>query len=89
MIEIIKDTLIDSIKLLPFLFITYILMEYIEHKMGKKSKEIIKNQTNMDHYLKHIRHISTMWIFGICNKLICSKSDNIRNIDSSIFVNFR
>ena len=35
MIEIIKDTLIDSIKLLPFLFITYILMEYIEHKMGK------------------------------------------------------
>ena len=42
MIEIIKDTLIDSIKLLPFLFITYILMEYIEHKMGKKSKEIIK-----------------------------------------------
>ena len=36
MIEIIKDTLIDSIKLLPFLFITYILMEYIEWEKNQK-----------------------------------------------------
>lgn len=42
MLDIIKDTIFDSIKLLPFLFITYLLMEYIEHKMGNKSKEIIK-----------------------------------------------
>ena len=42
MIEVIEDALIDSIKLLPFLFITYLIMEYIEHKMGEKSKETIK-----------------------------------------------
>ena len=42
MSEIIKDTLIDGIKLLPFLFITYLLMEYIEHKMKHKSRETIK-----------------------------------------------
>lgn len=42
MIEIIQETLIDSIKLLPFLFITYLIMEYIEHKMGEKSKEAIQ-----------------------------------------------
>lgn len=42
MLEIIKDTLIDAIKLLPFLFITYLIMEYIEHRMGEKSKNIIK-----------------------------------------------
>lgn len=42
MLEIIKDTIIDGIKLLPFLLITYIIMEYIEHKMGQKSKELIK-----------------------------------------------
>ena len=42
MLEIIKDTLIDAIKLLPFLFITYLIMEYIEHKMGEKSKNAIK-----------------------------------------------
>ena len=42
MLEIIEDTLIDAIKLLPFLFITYLIMEYIEHKMGEKSKNTIK-----------------------------------------------
>lgn len=42
MLEIIEDTLVDAIKLLPFLFITYLIMEYIEHKMGEKSKNTIK-----------------------------------------------
>ena len=42
MLEIIEETLIDAIKLLPFLFITYLLMEYIEHKMKHKSKETIQ-----------------------------------------------
>ena len=42
MIEIIEETLIDSIKLLPFLFITYLIMEYTEHKMGEKSKKTIQ-----------------------------------------------
>ena len=32
--DIILDTLIDGIKLLPFLFITYLAMEYVEHKTG-------------------------------------------------------
>lgn len=42
MLEIIKDALIDSIKLIPFLLITYIIMEYIEHKTKDKTKETIK-----------------------------------------------
>ena len=42
MIDILIDALIDSIKILPFLFITYVIMEYIEHKMSEKSKTTIK-----------------------------------------------
>lgn len=42
MFEVIEDALIDSVKLLPFLFITYLIMEYIEHKTSDKSKEAIK-----------------------------------------------
>lgn len=42
MLEVIEDALIDSVKLLPFLFITYLIMEYIEHKTSDKSKEVIK-----------------------------------------------
>jgi len=42
MIDIIKDTLIDGMRLLPFLFITYLIMEYLEHKTGEKTKNIIR-----------------------------------------------
>ena len=41
-LEILQDTAIDSIKLIPFLFVTYLIMEYIEHKTSKKKKEKIK-----------------------------------------------
>ncbi len=40
--EIILETLIDSIKLLPFLFITFLLIELFEHKLSKKSKNMIE-----------------------------------------------
>ncbi len=40
--DVILDTLIDTLKLIPFLLITYILMEFIEHKTSEKSKNAIK-----------------------------------------------
>lgn len=42
MLDVIKDTVIDSLKLLPFLFLTFLLMEYFEHKMQNKSKKIVE-----------------------------------------------
>ncbi len=40
--DVIIDTLIDNLKLLPFLFLTYLLMEYIEHKTGEKAEAAIR-----------------------------------------------
>lgn len=42
MLDVLMDTAIDGIKLLPFLLITYIIMEYIEHKTGEKAKKVIQ-----------------------------------------------
>ena len=42
-LDILLDTTIDSLKILPFLFLTYVIMEYIEHKMKDKTKKVIKN----------------------------------------------
>lgn len=39
--EVVLETIIDSLKLLPFLFITFIIIEIIEHKVNNK-KMIIK-----------------------------------------------
>ena len=40
--EILFDTLLDSVKILPFLFLTYLVMELLEHKTGGKSKDQIR-----------------------------------------------
>ena len=42
MLEILEHTILDSIKLIPFLFITYIIMELIEHYAGEKTENVIK-----------------------------------------------
>ena len=42
MLDVLQDTILDGLKLLPFLFITYLLMEFIEHKTSNKAKERIK-----------------------------------------------
>lgn len=39
--EIVLDTLLDALKLLPFLFVAFLIMEYIEHKFNEKSKNKI------------------------------------------------
>ena len=41
MLEIIIDTLLDTIKLLPFLFIAFLIIELIEHKLNNKNKKIL------------------------------------------------
>ena len=41
MLDIIVDTILDSLKILPFLFIAFYLMKYIEHKFSEKSKKIV------------------------------------------------
>lgn len=41
MFEIIEDTLIDGAKLIPFLFVTYLFMEILEHKMNSNVRNKI------------------------------------------------
>lgn len=42
MIEIVEDTLLDALKLFPFLFLAFLLLEYIEHKMNRKNQNLIQ-----------------------------------------------
>lgn len=41
------DAAIDSLKILPFLFVTYIVMEYVEHRMEETSKDAIRKSGKM------------------------------------------
>ena len=41
-IDVVMDALVDSLKILPFLFITYLLMEYLEHKTQEYTSAIVQ-----------------------------------------------
>ncbi len=39
--EALLDAVIDTVKLLPFLFLTYLLMEFLEHRTGERAERFI------------------------------------------------
>jgi hypothetical protein len=41
--EFIKEAIIDTIKLIPFLLLTFVAIEFFEHKLGKNFDDKIKN----------------------------------------------
>ena len=53
--DIILDTLVDSIKMLPFLFLSYLIIEFIEHKSSKK----IENAHKAHDQINNKNHIGT------------------------------
>ena len=40
-LDILKDSAVDCLKLIPFLFVTYLLIELLEHKTGEKVNKIV------------------------------------------------
>lgn len=40
--EVLLDGFLDTLKIIPFLFLTYLLMEYIEHKASEKTLAFMK-----------------------------------------------
>ena len=43
MLDVLLDALMDTLKLIPYLFVTFLLLEIIEHKFSKKSEKILEN----------------------------------------------
>ncbi len=41
--DVLLDSLIDVLKIIPFLFVAFLILEYIEHKMSKKNEKLLVN----------------------------------------------
>jgi len=41
-IHIISHTILDSLNIIPFLYLAFLLIEFLEHKLSKKSKKIVE-----------------------------------------------
>ena len=46
MMDAIMDALIDTLKLLPYLFVTFLILEVFEHKLSKKNEMILTKNKN-------------------------------------------
>lgn len=44
MLEIMEHSLVDSVKLIPFLFLTYLAMEWLEHRAGTKTQAFLQKR---------------------------------------------
>ena len=42
MLDVLLDVIVDGLKLLPFLFVSYLIIELIEHKSSEKMEETLK-----------------------------------------------
>ena len=51
MLHILEDSVIDCLKLIPFLFLAYLAMEYLEHRTGEGLQELIKKTGQSRKYL--------------------------------------
>ncbi len=45
MLDFFIDGLLDALKIMPYLFVTFLFLEFVEHKLSSKNQRIlIKNQ---------------------------------------------
>ena len=89
-IDVLKDTLIDTIKILPFLLVAYLIMEYIEHKTTAKTRQVIKKSGKFGPFIG-----STLGAFPQCGfsvtatNLYAGRVITIRDIICSVFIYIR
>ena len=89
-VEVLIDTLIDSVKILPFLLVAYLIMEYIEHKTTDKTREAIKKSGKFGPFIGSILGAFPQCGFSVtATNLYAGRVITIRNIICSIFVYLR
>ena len=47
MLDVIFDSLLDTVKILPFLFLAFLILEFVEHKLTKKNEKILEKNKKL------------------------------------------
>lgn len=84
----ILDAFIDTLKIVPFLFLTYLIMEYIEHKITRKSKEVMKRADRYGPLVGGILGLIPQCGFSAASaNLYAGRVITLRNINVNILIN--
>lgn len=89
-LHILEHTIIDTIKILPFLLIAYLIMEYIEHKTTSKTRETIKKSGKLGPLIGSLLGAFPQCGFSVtATNLYAGRIITLRNIICCIFINLR
>ncbi len=90
LLDILLDTLIDAVKLLPFLLIAYLIMEWLEHKTTNKTRQAIKKSGKFGPLIGGILGAFPQCGFSVtATNLYAGRVITLRNIICSISINIR
>lgn len=88
LIDVILDTLLDAAKLFPFLLLTYIAMELLEHHAGDKSVAWLKKSGKLGPVIGAVTGLfPQMRIFGSSFQFVCRPRDLDGYADRGLFIN--
>lgn len=88
--HILEHTIVDTIKILPFLLVAYLIMEYIEHKTTNKTKETIKRSGKFGPLIGSLLGAFPQCGFSVtATNLYAGRVITLRNFICSIPINFR
>jgi len=87
-LDVLKHTVLDTIKILPFLLIAYLIMEYIEHKTTDKTRETIKKSGKFGPLIGSVLGAFPQCGFSVtATNLYAGRVITLRNFICSIFIN--
>ena len=90
MLHILEHSLHDLIPMIPFLFLTYLLMEYIEHKNNQRFETFLIRAQKLGPLIgSFLGIISLMWIFSYCQWIIYEPKHQLRDIISCFYCDKR
>ena len=90
LLHILEHTVIDTIKILPFLLIAYLIMEYIEHKTTDRTRETIKKSGKFGPLIGSLLGAFPQCGFSVtATNLYAGRVITIRNFICCISINFR
>lgn len=90
MTEILWDAALDCVKILPFLFLSYLAVEYTEHRMSQKTRNWIYRAGKAGPVLGGLIGIIPQCGFSAAAaRLVCRRYHNAWYADCRISIDFR